>query len=251
MKVVRILLQFSALLMLCGGATAAPLNIGYSGDYPPLSYTRENQAEGIDFQLLMQITEKMGREAHYIKVPLHQLFEQLQSGKIDIASGGISITEQRAKKVLFTDPYMITGQMPIIRYKDASSFGSKKAVYKAGAKVGVIEGTTGELLAQDQLPDAKIKTYKSQKAVIKALRKKNIDFIIHDAPTGWRLSSRPETHDLLSTFVRLNREPLAFAVHKDNTALAAQINLHLNSMIDSGTVDNIVEEWLPLQIEID
>ena len=251
MKVVRILLQLSALLMSCGGALATPLNIGYSGDYPPLSYTRKDQPEGIDSQLLKQITQRMGRETRYIKVPLHQLFEQLESGKIDIASGGISITEQRAKKVLFTDPYMITGQMPIIRYKDASLFGGKKAVYKAGAKVGVIKGTTGEALAKVQLPDAKIKLYKSQKSIIKALRKKRIDFIIHDAPTGWRLSSRPETHDLLSTFVRLNREPLAFAVRKDNVALAAEINLHLNNMIDSSTVDNIVEDWLPLQIEID
>lgn len=227
------------------------LRIGYSGDYPPLNYIEKNQPAGIDIKLLQELGERMNRPIKFIQTPFNELFHSLDTGQIDLAASGISITTERADKVAFTNPYMIIGQMPIIRYADAAKFGAKDAIYKSAAKVGVIDGTTGQSLAQQQLPNAKTTSYENQNKVIKALRNKDIDFFIHDAPTGWELSSNVETHDLLSTFVSLNREQLAFSAQKNNTALVDTINFHLDNMSNENAIDRVIKQWLPMQVEID
>ena len=58
----------------------------------------------------------MGYEKVTIKgMGFDALFPAMNAGQIDVAMAGMSITEERKKQFLFTDPYYESGLMTIVR----------------------------------------------------------------------------------------------------------------------------------------
>lgn len=221
------------------------LTIGYTGSYQPLNFMVSGQFSGLDRQILQALASKMNVRLKFIRVPLTELWQALEEGTIDIASGGLSVTQGRSERVIFTDPYLITGQVPIIRYSDAKRFNHKRALFRADVKVGAIMGTSAVDLINSQFPKSLLQLYSSQAQVIEGLRKKHIDFYIHDEPTAWLIASSQEFRDLTSTFYQLNAEPLAFAVSKTNQPLAIRINRSLSEISESGLIEQFQSQWLP------
>ena len=59
-----------------------------------------------------------------------------------------------------------------------------------------------------------------------------------------------DTDDLISTYKPLTTEYLAWAVRKGDDQLAADLNRALREMRDSGTLQYIINRWIPVQIEV-
>ncbi len=94
------------------------LRIGTSGSYPPLSFKQDGRLTGMEVALAEAVSAQLNVKTRFIEVPLDELIPALNSGKIDVIMSGLSVTEERSRKVLFTDPYMEIGQMGIIRIDD-------------------------------------------------------------------------------------------------------------------------------------
>ena len=117
-------------------------------------------------------------------------------------------------------------------------------------RIGVQPNTTGNRFARDQLPEATISHYQDSHAAFKALRDRQIDMYIHDAPTSWRLAINRENDDLLGLFRPLTRENLAWAVRKDNVELLAKLNAALKLLQDNGRARAIQNYWIPVTISV-
>jgi len=247
----RSLLLSIFLLIGAGGALAAEaLRVGFSPDYPPLVYKQDGRVVGIEADNARAVGEILARPITLVELPFEQLIPALAAGRIDVIMSGLSATAQRSKQVAFTDAYMRVGQMAILHKDKVARFAQPWSIYREGVRVGVERGTTGDAFAQRELKDAKISYYDDSAAAFEGLRRDEIDLYVHDAPTSWQLAQSMENDDLISLYAPLTEEMLAWAVRLEDAALAAELNQALALMKSNGTLQYILNRWIPVKIEV-
>ncbi len=112
----------------------------------------------------------------------------------------------------------------------------------ANAKIGVQEGTTGDILVSEDVEGAVVSRYK--KAVDGAIELKNgkLDAVVLDAwPAQKIVDQMPE---LVILDEKLSEEEYAIAVRKGDTELLDSINATIASMREDGTYDNLYEYFM-------
>ena len=226
------------------------LKVGLSPDYPPLQYKQDGRLVGLEVDNARAVAEILGKKLALFEYPFDELIPALEQGRVDVIMSGMSITAERAQRVNFTEPYMEIGQMAILHKDKIASFAQPWAVYREGVRVGVEPGTTGAAFAEKELTDANISYYQDSVAAFAGLRDNSIDLYIHDAPTSWRLATAADTDDLISTYKQLTSEMLAWAVRPDDPELVRDMNRALAIMKSQGTLNYIINRWIPVQVQV-
>ena len=229
---------------------AAGLKVGVSGDYPPLIYKQDGRLVGIEADCAKAVGDILGQPMTMVEMPFEKLIPALEAGEIDVIMSGMSITPERSKQVLFTEPYMEIGQMAILSTAKVDAFAQPWTIYQEGVRIGVEPGTTGAAFVKEKLPDAKVSFYADSELAFAGLRKDEIDLYIHDAPTSWQLATNPKNSDLISLYKPLTREELAWAVRQGDLALAEELNSALNTLKGNGALRYIFNRWIPVTVEV-
>jgi ABC-type amino acid transport substrate-binding protein len=138
--------------------------------------------------------------------------------------------------------------MALVRAEDRSAFPNVQSFSKLTSKVGFVEKTTGQMAAQSFFPAAILTPQPTIESGIAALRKRDIDVFIHDAPTIWRITGNPKEKELQGLYWPLTQEPLAWAVRKNDEPLRAALNRALEQWKVDGTLKQILSRWVTLRI---
>ncbi len=109
---------------------------------------------------------------------------------------------------------------------------------------------TGAAFAERELGEAEIKFYPDPAAAFAGLRQDQIDLYIHDAPTSWQLATTRDNADLISLYSPMTEEMLAWAVRPDDLSLAGELNRALLTMKGNGTLQYILNRWIPVRVEV-
>ncbi len=257
MKLARILTSFLLALALqsahaADNAVPSTLRIGTSASYPPLTFNKDGKLQGVEADLGTAVGKHLKVKTHFVELAWDELIPALNDGRIDVIMSGMSVTDARSKQVLFTDPYMKIGQMALIRTADLIQWARPTALFAKGARVGVKTGTTGEAFARASIPDAVITSFDSIEQGTDALVAGKIDIFIHDAPTIWRLTANTATEraGLMGLYRPLTDEYLAWAVRKQDTALANALNGSLDALKKDGTLGRTMGKWIPIQVKV-
>jgi polar amino acid transport system substrate-binding protein len=220
------------------------LRAGVTSTYPPIVFRQGNQLAGVEADLARLLAARLGRPIHFVEIPWDQQIDALVSGRTDIIMSGMSVTEARAVRVAFTEPYLEAGLVAAVRTEDARRYGSRDALLQAPVTVGVIERTTGDVFVQQHFPNARrvALTVASDGAL--ALRRRTVDVFVHDGPSiAWLVSANEA--DLAGIWQFLNKEHLAWAVRRGDALLLAQINESLAAWRRDGTLAGVLARWLP------
>jgi len=230
-------------------ANPTPVRVGTSADYPPLDFEENGKIVGIEPEFAAQLSQDLGVPFEIVQLPWTDLIPSLRAGKIDVIMSGMSITDERSELVSFCDPYLQVGQMALIRKQDRTRLDDPAAMRAEGVRVGVSKKTTGEAFAREKLKSAKIVVYPSIEEAIAALRKGELDYVIHDAPTIWRVVGRPphEDPDLVGLYRPLTDEYLAWAVRKDDDGFRKRLNSALSEWRKSGQLEHIIDHWITIR----
>jgi len=241
------------LLLWLGASTvsmADVLRVGVSGDYPPLVYKQEGRLVGIEPDNALAVGKILGRKIKLVEFSFEKLIPALEAGEIDAIMSGLSVTAERSARVSFIDSYMRVGQMAIMHKDKLSQFAQPWSIYRSGVRIGVEPGTTGAAFAERKLKEAELKFFQDSDAAFAGLRNNEIDLYIHDAPTSWQLATTGENGDLISLYSPLTEEMLAWAVRKDDDALAVELNRALRMMKANGSLQYILNRWIPVRVEV-
>lgn len=110
--------------------TNGTLIIGTNAEFPPYEYYENNEVTGIDIDIMRAVCDELGMELQIEDMAFDSIISALSSGKVDVGASGFSITEERKKNVNFTDTYITTKQVIIVRADEdtgvaTSSFSEK------------------------------------------------------------------------------------------------------------------------------
>ena len=234
-------------LVLCslvlGGCATKPTKIRIATDatWPPFESVNEQtkEIEGFDIDLMTAIAEKAGLEIEFVNVAWDPLLAGIAQCQYDAAISAMTITEERKKQFLFSDPYFYAGQIVTVHI-DNTEIASKHDL--SGKVVGAQIGTTGSFEVE-KIGGATLKTYDDIGLAMQDLMNKQIDAVVADNPLA--LGYVGENPDKLKTVGEVfTDENYGIAVCKTKADLVAKINQGLKAVKDEGLIEQLVEKWL-------
>jgi len=232
-----------------GTLLKSQFRIGISPEYMPLAYKDPTIGfVGVEVDFANQLGQSLGKTIVFVETPFPELIRSLLEERIDIIMSGMSITRERETLVSFTDSYATIGQMVLVRAKDRSAFPNVQSFSQLTSKIGFVQATTGEMAAKVFFPRAILAPQSTIDDGITALRKGEIEVFIHDAPTVWRIAGNPNEKELTGLYWPLTKEPLAWAVRKDDEPLRFALNHELQQWKLSGSLKYTLSRWVTLRI---
>jgi ABC-type amino acid transport substrate-binding protein len=218
--------------------------IGIAPIYLPLAYKFRGQLVGLEVDFAEQLGKDLDKQITFVETPWSELIPALVAGRIDIIMSGMSITEERARLVSFTEPYMQIGQMALVRARDEGSFSNLDNFLNTTSRVGFVANTTGEQASKELFPKAKLMPQPTVDDGVAVLRQGGIDIFIHDAPTVWRLGGNPSETGLVGLYWPLTKEPLAWAVRKSDVPLNFALSRQIREWELSGRLKQLTSRWI-------
>ena len=225
------------------------LRVGIAPNYPPLAFKQNGHITGVEAQFAKLLGPALAMHTVLVETPWDDLIPALRDRRIDIIMSGMSVTEQRQQLVSFAHPYLRVGQMMLLRRADAKRLRDDKAINQQTTRIGFVTGTTGEQYVRQHFQRAQLKGFESVDAAVVALRARQIDVFVHDAPSIYGVmagTDKPE-RELIGRYEPLTEEYLAWAVRKDDEALRARLDGILAKWNADGTLDSVLSKWIKVQ----
>ena len=240
-----------ALVLVCmfaltGMAMAETLKMGTNAAFPPYEFYSDETGEiiGIDAEVAALICEKLGCELEIVDMVFDALIPAVTNGKVDFVMAGMTVTEERQQSVDFTTSYATGVQVVIV--KEDSAIASVDDLFAEGAshKIGVQQGTTGDLYCTWDLEDnglATIERYKSGTDAVLALTSGKVDCVVIDNEPAKNYVAANEGLKILDT--EYITENYAIALNK-GSELTEKINAALEELIADGSVQAVIDQYI-------
>ncbi len=141
-------------------------------------------AYGYDVMMAKTIAEALGQELQIVKLDWDSLVPAVQSGTVDCAIAGQSITSERMQSVDFSDPYYYASIVTLVR--SDSPYASAQSVSELDGAVCTSQlNTVWYDVCLPQIPNADIlPAQDSAPAMMVALNSGKCDVVVTDQPTA-------------------------------------------------------------------
>ena len=218
--------------------------VAMNAQFPPFeSMNSAGQIEGFDVDVMNAIAKEEGFKVTYHQQAWDGIFASLKAGDNDILISGITITDDRKKEMLFSEPYYKITQVVLVPQ-------GKKIVsvedLKKMDKVGVTIGTTGDLAAQKILgaTSEKIIRLENLPLMLKEVETGAVDAVISDsAVVADYVKKKGDKGFTMVEVPDFTVEYYGIAVRQDDKALMDKINSGLKKIQASGEYDKISDKY--------
>ena len=245
MKKILSLVLALCLILSAFAMAEGTLIMGTNAAFPPYEYYENGEIVGIDAEIAKAIGEKLGYEVEILHMDFDTLIPAVVSGKVNFAMAGMTVTEERLQSVFFSTSYAKGVQAIIV--PEGSPITCVDDLYAEGAayKVGVQEGTTGDIYCTDDFGEELTFKYKNGAEAVAALVAGKLDCVIIDNNPAKAFVDANEGLVLLETSYA--DEDYAAAISYDDPELCEKFNAAIEELIADGTIAAILEKYIPAE----
>ncbi len=256
MKRFRTALAAAAALVAAAGFSPASagenLRIGVEGAYPPFSWKEaDGTLKGFDIDIAMALCEKMGRECELVEQDWDGIIPALMAKKYDAIVASMSITEERKKRVDFTNKYYHE-PAKFVAAKGSGLEASPESL--AGKAIGVQRGTIHQCYMEKMFPDTELRLYGTQEEVFLDLSAGRIDAQISSSiqsEEGFLETDAGKDFEFVGGdqfLLECHGEGAGIAVRKGEDELRESFNTAIKAIRDDGTYKAINEKYFKYDI---
>ena len=215
--------------------------------YPPLQFMdKDGKAVGWEYDMVAEMAKRLNLKVKYANISWDAMIPAVSEGQFDMGMTGITITDERKAKVDFSDPYMRSESVMMVRgdetrFTDAKSFGADSKLL-----IGAQAGTTPFYTAVYDVLDGKednprIKLFETFGASVEALKAGDVDTVLTDKTAGKGYV------DASGGKLKLVGEPLGAEdfgfIFPKGSAFEAPVNAAIASLKADGTLDALTKKW--------
>ena len=237
--------------------------------FPPYEYKDGDKIVGIDAEIAAAIADKLGMTLEIVDVDFGAVLTGVAEGKYDMGMAGITVTDKRKESMDFSNTYATGIQVIIVN--DGSSIatlddlwnfdenGDPVSLKNPDIKIGVQQDTTGDIYSSSAISgwgfndlneDESIKTdrvvrYKTGADAISALKAGKVHCVIIDNEPAKSFVAANDGIHILEGDNEYAVEDYAICVDKGNTELLEKINKALAELKADGTIDRIINKYIP------
>lgn len=198
---------------------------------------------GFDIDIAREMARELGVRFVPVNTRWTSIIPSLVLGRCDIIISGMSVTEERQKKVSFSDPYMRIGQTVLMNRKLSGAVKSYQDLNDSAYSVASKPGTTGEEAVMRLMPKANYKPFESEQEAAIAVAAGEVDALVYDQPFNATFIAMNGSQDLIFLDEPFTDESLAFAIRKDDPGFLSWLNSFLAKLQDDGRYDKIYRKW--------
>jgi polar amino acid transport system substrate-binding protein len=215
----------------------------------PYEFFKDGKIVGYDPDIIAQIVPKLGVKAQLIDTAWNGIIPALYASKFDVIVSAMTITKERAEKVLFSMPYADASNVILLRaddsvIKSADDLSGRIIGVQLGSAAAVISKTYEDNMKSRGKPGYKeVKQYEHYPEAYQDLLNKRVDAVVNskstlmvvmnDAPGKFKLL--PGISDVTAYF--------GMAFRKQDTALQAFFNAQLAEMKQDGRLAKLQQQW--------
>jgi polar amino acid transport system substrate-binding protein len=228
------------------------IRVGSQQTFPPVEFREpgKTEATGASRDLLDEMARRLNLKIEFVQAEYAALIPGLEAGRFDMASGGISDTEEREQKVDFVN-YMFSGGAILVlsgnndKLATIDDFCGKGIATMLGGRVimAAVEAASERCtkagrqpIRAEQLPSAPDSRVQ--------LDLKRVDGYIGDLPALVYMGSQfPGRYKIVGGNYILTPYITSWAFPKNGTALRDAVQKATQSMLDDGTYRKLLDKW--------
>jgi polar amino acid transport system substrate-binding protein len=231
------------------------LMVGTEAAYVPYEFFKDGKIIGYDPDIADVMVPKIGAKAEFIDTQWSGIIPALYAKKFDCIISAMTITKERAEKVLFSMPYADASNVILLRageesIKTADDLSGKVVGVQLGsAAAGIIKGFDAKLKAAGKPGFSDVKQYEHYPEAYQDLLNKRIDAVVNsrstmmvvmrDAPGKFKMIAG--ISDITAYF--------GMAFRKEDGALRDFVNTQLAAMKQDGILTKLQEKWFGAAME--
>lgn len=211
--------------------------------YPYEYIGKDNKVVGVDIDIAQAIADEAGKTLKVDNVEFNSALTAVSTGNADASLAGITVDEKRKKTLDFSEPYATSVQYIIV--KEDSKL--KTIEDLADLKIGVQNGTTSQLILEDEIKEGvlkgtktKVEPYKSALLATMDLKTDTIDAVVVDElPAKNIVKENKGTKCFELTFAdgSSTKEEYAVAVKKGDKETLELVNKVIKKLKEDGKID--------------
>ncbi|WP_038316744.1 substrate-binding periplasmic protein [Kingella kingae] len=226
--------------------SASVVKVGVSAEYRPYAFAENNNAQGLEIDILQKIADKQGFTVEFVPTLWNVAYKEVQDKKIDIVAMGIAQDEADANIVVPTDSYMRSGDC-LVHIKETTLPDWTKG------KIGVLndEGMEEELMSANNVKESQIMKEQTNFLILSSLVKKSTDVAVGDCTALKFYAKSPTLKDYsfdIAEYVHSSQQETSMSmvlmVSKDKPELLQKINTGLAELKKSGELNQIIQKYM-------
>ncbi|MFD1883926.1 amino acid ABC transporter substrate-binding protein [Paenibacillus wenxiniae] len=215
------------------------LRIGTEGTYAPFTYHDESgKLTGFDVDIATEVSKRIGVEPEFIETQWDGMIAGLDAKRFDTVFNEVGITEERQQKYLFSDPYISSKAVLVVRQdnNDIKSFADlkgKKSAQSLTSNFGKIAEQNGaELVSVDGFPQA-----------VELLASGRADATVNDNLSFLDLKKQQPDAPIKVVAEEANASQSGAIFNKGSEDLVQAVDKAMKDMVADGTYLKISEKY--------
>jgi polar amino acid transport system substrate-binding protein len=227
------------------------LRIGTEGAYPPFNFINEKgELVGFDVDIAKALCKEMKRTCTFVVTPWAEIIEGLEQNKYDLMVSSMAFTEERAKRIAYSQPYYRSHAVFIGDPKKRQDISPEGL---AGARITAGKGTMqAQYLAKVYAAKSTLVLGEDQPAAQAILEQGKADLMLGDAielmsflesaeGSAFEFIGDPVTNDFLQSTAHVTARP-------SDTALLDEVNAAIKKTRLDGSYERINNIYFPFSI---
>jgi polar amino acid transport system substrate-binding protein len=224
------------------GDATEEVSVAVVQDYPPFEYIVDEELTGFDIEIVEAIAENQGFTVNWEIMKFDGIIPALQANQVDAAVSAITIRDDRAEVVDFTQPYFESGLSLVVPVD--SEINSIEDL--EGATIVAKQGTSGLEKAREFVEEygGKEKVLQEDATMYMEIVGGNADALINDYPSvAYKIATDGDESDVRIVGDRLTGEDYGIAVSKEAEGLLEKFDAGLAELMESGKYDEIYDTY--------
>lgn len=217
------------------------VTVAVENAYPPFNMIDEATSQGVgwDYDTVTEICKRINCVPEFKQAAWDGIFPAMQAGEFDWLADGVTITDEREEIVDFSIPYVTVGQVLLVRADETATVDEIKADDQALVSTQI--GTTNEIVAKENFPVERIKSFEDFGAAVLAVISGDVDGVVIDnvSATGFMA----ENEGQLKIAGQLTSDEQLGFVFPPGSELKAAVDAALQSMMADDTLDALNRKW--------
>ena len=212
--------------------------------FPPMNYYDDNgDLIGFETEFTEAVCEILGVTPEFVEINWDTKEIELASQKIDAIWNGMTVTPERAEKVLFSTPYIRNMQVTVVKKANLAGYTSKEDL--AGKNIAAEVGSAGEDAALNQVNNASVISVAKQTDALLEVKTGSVDAAILDYTLAAAMTGENGNYSDLT----IADEELYFAIEEYAVAFRLEssivplVNDAIKTLAEDGTLLKIAEKY--------
>jgi arginine/lysine/histidine transporter system substrate-binding protein len=213
--------------------------VGTNAEFPPFAFVENEKIVGFEIDLAREVCQRLGKKMKIKDLPFDALLPEVILGQVDFVAAGMSYTEERAKRVLFTNSYLSNDPLVIVSLSEEL----KTIDDLTGKDVAVNEGYTADLFLSKR-EDINLIRLGSQPADgFLSLKSQRCDAFVTAENTLKPFLRKAKIENCYFSPIEGSNESCAIIVPKNYKRLRNKIQSCLDSMEEDGSLEEMRVHW--------